>query len=65
MGHSEILAHGVRIEPAFHLALSNPHQLEALGPTMRSGRPPRERPQMKIVKGMCIITSSTNHQRQL
>jgi hypothetical protein len=65
MGQSEILAHGARMEPASYLALFKSSSIGGPRANDEVGSAARERPQMKSVNGMCIITSSTNHQRQL
>ena len=57
------LAHGAKMGPASHLAFYKSSIIGGLGVEDEVGSAARERPQMKSVNGMYIITSSTNHQR--
>jgi hypothetical protein len=57
------LSHGAKMGPASHLAFFNFLIIGGLRAEYEVGSAARERPQMKSVNGMYIITSSTNHQR--
>jgi hypothetical protein len=56
------LAHDARMGPASHLAFLKSSIIGGLRAEDEVGSAARERPQMKSVNGMCIITSSTNQQ---
>jgi len=61
--HHYRVAHGARMGPASHLRILKSSIIGGLRANDEVGSAARERPQMKSVNGMCIITSSTNHQR--
>jgi hypothetical protein len=51
------------MRPAFHQAFLKSSIIGGLRANDEVGSAAWERPQMKSVNGMCIITSNTNHQR--
>ena len=55
------LAHGAKMGPASHLAFFKSSIIGGLRAEDEVGSAARERPQMKSVNGMYIITTSTNH----
>jgi len=68
IGQTEILAHGTGWDKPPTWRILNLRQSVALGGARANDEvevAARERPRMKSGNGMCIIISSTNHQRQL